>query len=181
MKQIGLITLIFTVLILGCQPTKNQETVETTDSLSNYGVDTPDKIEEPKSTDNSEKAKEFSDFEMTFEYENKEQKFRQRLGVTWVTNDSVEFRLFSEDELCDTDYWGNAKNKYPDMDPESDEDETGESYLASEYVKETETYLLKLRISLDKDRARIIFVDKSGEDTDCIPTPDLVLSKKNAR
>jgi hypothetical protein len=181
MRQKGLITLILTVLILGCQLTKNQETVEATDSLSNDRVDAQDKIDESQSSDNTEKAKEFSDFEITFEHEDKEQKFKQRLGVTWVTSDSIEFRLFSEDELCDTDYWGNAKNKYADMDPEADEDETGESYFASEYVKETENYRLKLRISLDKDRARITFVDKSGEDTDCIPTPDLVLVKKNAR
>jgi len=178
MKQIGLITLILTVLTFGCQPTKNQETA---DSLSHDQVDTQDKIYEPKLTDNNKKAKEFSDFEMTFEHEDKEQKFRQRLGVTWVTSDSIKFRLLSEDQLCDTDYWGNAKNKYADMDPESDEDETGESYLASEYVVEQETYELKLRISLDKDRARISFVDKSGADTDCIPTPNLVLIKKNAR
>jgi hypothetical protein len=181
MKQIGLITLILTILTLGCQPTKDQEIVETTDSLSNDRVDTQAKIDEPKSTDNSEKAKDFSEFEMTFEHENKEQKFRQRLGVTWVTNDSIEFRLFSEDELCDTDYWGDAKNNFADMDPESDEDETGESYFASEYVTKQETYELTIRISLDKDRARISFVDKSGEDTDCIPTPNLVLVKKNAR
>ena len=84
MRQIGPITLILTFLTIGCQPTKNQETVETADSLSNERVDAQDKIDESQSAHNTEKAKEFSDFEMTFEYEDKEQKFRQRLGVTWV-------------------------------------------------------------------------------------------------
>lgn len=181
MRQFRLITLILAVLTFGCQPTKYQETFETADSLSNDGVNTQDKIEASKSPDSTEKTKAFAEFEMTFEYEDREQAFRQRLGVTWLANDSIEFRLLSEDELCDTDYWGNAKNKFADMDPESDEDETGESYLASEYVTERETYLLKLRISLDKDKARITFVDKSATDTDCIPTPNLVLVKRNAR
>jgi hypothetical protein len=154
MKQIGLITLIFTGLTFGCQPTKNQETVETTDSLSNDGVDTLDIINEPKQTDNGGKSKEFTAFEMTFDYKDKEQNFRQRLGVTWLTSDSIEFRLLSEDELCDTDYWGNAKNKYADMDPESDEDETGESYLSSEYVTENESYRLKIRISVGQRQSK---------------------------
>lgn len=181
MRQITLITLILVILILGCRPAINQETLKTTDSLHNDGVDKQGEIDGPKSTDNSDKPKEFSVFEMTFEHENKEQKFKQTLGVTWLTNDSIEFRLLSEDELCNTDYWGKAKNKYADMDPESDEDETGESYQASEYVTEEKTYLLKIRISLDKDRAKINFVDKSGEDTDCAPLSNLVLIKKIAR
>jgi hypothetical protein len=181
LKQIRLTVLILIVLASGCQPTKNQEVVKAADSVSNNKVDTQDKSDGAKSTDNGDRGKEFSEFEIIFEHEDKEQSFRQRLGVTWVTSDSIEFRLLSEDELCDTDYWGHAKNKYADMDPESDEDETGDSYLASEYVTEKETYQLKLRISLNKDRARITFVDKSGEDTDCIPTPGLVLINKNAR
>lgn len=181
MKQIRLVTIILTVLSFSCQPTKNQENVSIADTLSNDRTEASDNIDSEVSTDNSQKAKDFDKFEMTFEFENKEQNFKQRLGVTWLTSDSIEFRLLSEDDICDTDYWGTAKNNYPDMDPESDEDENGESYLASEYVTEEDTYSLNIRISLDKDRARIIFTDKSGEDTDCIPTPDLVLVKKNAR
>lgn len=179
MRLFGLL-IILTTLALSCQPTKNQETAETVDSLRGGGVTTKDNSTD-KEIDNNPGVKDFDKFEMTFEHEDKEQKLKQRLGVSWLTNDSIAFRLLTEDDICDTQYWGTAKNKYADMDPESDEDETGESYLSSEYVTEEETYLLKLRISLDKDRARIKFVDKSGEDTDCVPTPNLILIKKNAR
>lgn len=181
MKNIRLLIIILTVWTFGCQPTKNEENTGTVDSLSKDEIDTRDKTGLEKEPENKKEAKEFDKFEMTFEYEDNEQDFKQRLGVTWLTSDSIEFRLLSEDDLCDTDYWGNAKNKYADMDPESDEDETGESYLASEYVTNEQTYSLKIRISLDKDRARIIYRDKTDEDTDCIPTPNLVLVKKNAR
>jgi hypothetical protein len=181
MNKIGLLILTLTVLTFSCQPTKNQENTSTSDSISDDNIETTDKNDNEVSTDTIHKGKDFDKFEMTFELENKEQRFKQRLGVTWLTNDSIEFRLLSEDDICDTDYWGNAENNYPDMDPELDEDENGEPYPASEYITEQTKYSLSIRISLEKDRARIIFVDKSGEDTDCIPTPDLVLVKKNAR
>lgn len=178
MKKLGFTILALTVLIISCQPTTNQESISSADSLietrwTNFDVGgTPDSTTLPK---------DFDKFEMTFEFENNEQKVTQKLGVTWLTKDSIEFRLLSEDDICDTNYWGTAKKNYPNQDPESDEDENGVSYPASEYVKEEDAYLLAIRISLDKDRARIIFTDKSGDDTDCIPTPDLVLIKKNTR
>ena len=177
-RPLGLLFILAT-LALGCQPTKHYEANETLDSLKNESLTTKEESTDGRIQDSS--VKEFDKFEITFEHEEKDQKLRQRLGVSWLTNDSIEFRLLTEEDLCDTQYSGNAKNKFADMDPESDEDETGESYLASEYVTEEETYILKVRISLDKDRARIKFVDKSGEDTDCIPTPNLVLIKKDAR
>ncbi|MFN5168931.1 MAG: hypothetical protein ACK5DD_04860 [Cyclobacteriaceae bacterium] len=179
--MIGLLIFTLTVLTFSCQPTTNPESTSNSDSLSNDNIETTDKNDNEDSTDTIHKGKDFDKFEMTFEFEDKEQKFGQKLGVTWLTNDSIEFRLLSEDGICDTDYWGSAKNNYPDMDPELDEDENGEAYPASEYVTEQATYSLSIRISLDKDRARIIFVDKLREGTDCIPTPDLVLVKKNAR
>jgi hypothetical protein len=178
MKKIGFIIFALIVLTISCQRTKNQENISSADSL----IETKwTNFDAGEVGDSTSLPKDFDKFEMTFEFANKEQKFKQKLGVTWLTNDSIEFRLLSEDDICDTNYWGTAKNNYPDMDPESDEDENGVSYLASEYVTEEDTYSLDIRISLDKNRARIIFTDKSGEDTDCIPTPDLVLVKKNAR
>jgi hypothetical protein len=178
MRKIGFIILTLTAFTISCQPTKNQESISSSDSL----IETKwTNFDAGEIADSTSLPKEFDKFEMTFEFENREQKFQQKLGVTWLTNDSIEFRLLSIDDICNTSYWGTAKNNYPDMDPESDEDENGESYLASEYVAEEDTYSLDIRISLDKDRAKIIFTDKSGEDTDCIPTPDLVLVKKNAR
>jgi hypothetical protein len=178
MRKIGFIILTLAAFTISCQPPKDRENISSSDSL----IETKwTNFDAGEIADSTNLPKHFDKFKTTFEFENKEQKFQQKLGVTWLTNDSIEFRLLSVDDICDTNYWGTAKNNYPGMDPESDEDENGESYLAYEYVTETDTYLLGIRISLDKDRAKIIFTDKSGEDTDCIPTPDLVLVKKNAR
>jgi hypothetical protein len=181
MKKLGLIMLALVILAFGCQQKRNQENDIISDSLANDGIEIQEKTDKASSTDSSGKKKEFERFDVIFEHENKEHHFRQRLGITWLTNDSIEFRLLSEDDLCGTDYWGNAKNQYADMDPESDEDENGESYSASEYVEEEQSYSLRIRISLDKDRARIIYTDKSGQETDCIPTPNLILVNKDAR
>lgn len=185
MKQLGQIILTLTILTFGCQQTKSSENGVTTDALSSKTIETPDitqdKAETGNLTENPDKPKDFDKFDIVFEHENKEHNFKQRLGVTWVTNDSIEFRLLTEDGICDTGYWGNAKNQNADMDPETDEDENGDSYPASEYVIEQKTYSLSIRVSLDKDKARIIYTDKSEEETDCIPTPNLVLVKKNAR
>lgn len=176
MKKTGYIVWVLIVLTISCQPPKNQEKTSSDDVL----IETKwTNFDAGKIGDTTNLLKDLNKFEVTFEFENKEQKVKQKLGVTWLTNDSIEFRLLSEDDICGTNYWGTAKNNYPDMDPESDEDENGESYLASEYVAEEDTYSLDIRISLDKDRARIIFADKSGQDADCIPTPDLVLVKRN--
>lgn len=172
--------LLLTAMTLSCQPTRNQETARTADTLSNSHIQSTTNVDNEESIDNSPQPKAFDQFEMTFESENTEYNSRQTLGVTWLTKDSIEFRLLSEDDLCDTDYWGNAKNNYADMDPETDEDENGEAYFASEYVTKKDDYSLAIRISLDKVRARILFTDKSGLDTDCVPTPGLLLIRKDA-
>ena len=187
MKQLGQIILTFTILTLGCQQTKNPESALSleTDTLSNETVETPnitkDKVKTGNLTENQDKPKDFNKFDIVFEHENKEQNFKQRLGIDWLTNDSIEFRLLTEDGICDTDYWGNAKNENADLDPETDENENGDSYAASEYFIEQKTYSMSIRVSLDKDRAKIIYTDKSGEETDCIPTPNLVLVKRDLR
>ena len=181
MKTLGLITLILTILTLGCQQTKNKENIATVDSVSNDQVETQDEIDNEELTDNDSKPKDLDKFEVIFKIEDNKIGFKQRLGVTWLTNDSIEFRLISEDGICDTGYWGNAKNNHPGMDPESDEDENGDSYPSSEYVKDNDSYTLRIRISLDRDKAKIMFKDKSGEDTDCIPYSDKVMSVKNER
>ncbi|MCE2936107.1 MAG: hypothetical protein ACK5V5_09370 [Cyclobacteriaceae bacterium] len=181
MIQRRIIILILAAGTFCCKPTSNQEDVLTTDSLNNDTTSIVNKIENEVSNHNSQLAKDFDKFEMIFEFENTDQQLKQRLGVTWLTNDSIEFRLLSQDDICDTNYWGTAKDNYSDMDPESDEDENGESYPASEYVAEEETYSLQIRISLDKDIARIVYTHKIEEATDCIPQPNLVLVKKNAR
>lgn len=186
MKQIGQIIFALTILTFGCQPTQNQEDIViTTDASSSKRIETQDvvqdKVEIDNLTEHADKPKEFDKFETLFEHEDKELNLKQRLGVTWWTTDSIEFRLLTEDDICGTDYWGHAKNNNSNMDPEMDEDKNGDSYAASEYTIEQQTYSLRIRVSLDRDKAKIIYTHKIEEETDCIPQPNLVLVKKNAR
>lgn len=185
MKQTGQIILPLIILTLGCQPTKKQENAITTDTTPPNAIETLDKSQEKVETDNVteniDDPKDFDKFEMRFEHEDKEQNFKQRLGITWLTDNSIEFRLMTDDDICGTDYWGSAKDNNVNMDPEMDEDENGDTYAASEYSIEQETYSLRIRISLDKDKARIIYTHKTEEETDCIPQPNLLLVNENAR
>jgi hypothetical protein len=157
MKTTGLIIIVLATLAFSCQPSKTQETPE-------------------------QATRTFDKFEVTFERVNKEPKLKQLLGVTWLPNDSIEFRLLTEDGNCDSNYSGKAKNKNPGKEPESDRDEFGNKYYSLEYeIIEEEVYSLKIRIAVDTTRARIFFDDKSGKEIDCIPAPGLVLINKDAR
>lgn len=181
MKKIELLIFVVSLLTFGCRQTGNPENIKTADSIINENNLTEDQINVTDSLDYGENGKDFADFEMVFEYIDKEINLKQKLGVRWVTNDSIEFRLFTEDDLCDTDYWGNAKNNFPESDPETDEDENGIAYPSEEYIVNNMDYSMQIRIALDKDKARIIYKDRTDIDTDCIPSSNLLLVKKNAR
>lgn len=57
----------------------------------------------------------------------------QILQINWLTQDSIEFKLIAKNELCDYETQGIAVNKYPNMDPEIDEDANGMAYPVIEY------------------------------------------------
>lgn len=181
-KKIGLIFLVLTTIAFGCQQRSNQEKVALADSLSNSKIDTSwTNFDAGEFRDENDRPKALDRFETIFAYEDKEENAKQRLGVTWVTSNSIEFRLITDNDLCGTDYWGNAENKFSNMDSESDEDENGNSYPSSEFVTDEQTYSIAIRISMDKDSAKINYTDRSGEDTDCVPTPNLILVKQDER
>jgi len=182
MKKFVLIILALAAMAFSCHQTKDQEKVASIDSLSNGGIETNwTQFDVGEFGDNNERPKDLGKFENTFEHEDKEQNLRQTLGVTWLSNDSIEFRLVTDDDLCGTDYWGKAENIHGALNPKSDKDEKGKLYLWTEFLNDQETYSMRIIVSRDKDNARIIYTDKSEEETDCIPTPNLVLVKKNAR
>ena len=169
MVKLELLVLILTALTFSCQQPKSGEEIETRWTNFDTGGN----------EDQKDERKKLVEFETIFEHIDTEENSTQTLAVSWITDDSIEFRLVTDNDLCGTDYWGNAKNTNRDTDPELDEDENGDSYLAAEYVAEQETYALSIRISVEKDKARIIYTDKVGEETDCIPTLGLVLTKKD--
>lgn len=162
-----------------CQTTKDsrEETAIGNDTLSTR----QEVVSSDGAADESvEKPKEWEAFQRIFTYPDNDVK--QTLGVIDLTADSIEFRLSTENGLCDTQYWGQAKNHHADGDPELDEDEEALSYPANEFTFENEHQIISIRIALAKDKARVNFTDKTNEETDCIPTPGLLLKDaENAR
>ncbi len=173
MKKIGLL-----ILILSYNCSSNIQQTEKVDKVDKPEVDsTAFEISQDQmgvhANETNEEPLDWNNFEFILKAEDLETK--QILGFSNISNEVIEFRLKTENQLCDTEYWGQAKNQFPDSDPEIDEDDCGSAYPAFEYVFENKNYELRIRISLDEDKAKLMFQDKSGIDTDCIPTTNLIL------
>lgn len=165
MRNLSVSALSLTLLFSSCQPKKNDPS-EATNDTAIVSIEKEIKTEQPKA---------WKDFTLVLEYIDKAENSTQKLGINWITADSIEYRLRTEDALCETDYSGSAKNKFPEGDAESDEDENGDSYFVTEYREEKNSYTLSIRISDDKDRAKINYQDKLNEEADCLPVSGLFL------
>jgi len=146
---------------MACQATKDSTAENSGEVLEDSGA--------------SKKPKDWKEFKTIFSF--KSEAVSQKLGIIMLTKDSLEFRLLTDAKLCDTEYWGRAKNLYPDGDPEIDEDELNEAYEASEFTFEDSSKIIKIRIADENDKAKIKFADKTETDTDCIPSVGLLLKR----
>ncbi len=173
MKKIGLL-----ILILSYSCSSNTQKTENLENLDKSEDDsTAFELSQEQiggyTNETDEEPLDWSNFEFILKAEDLETK--QKLGFSKVSNEEIEFRLKTENQLCDTEYWGQAKNQFPDSDPEIDEDNCGSAYPALEYVFKNKNYELRIRISLDNDKAKLMYQNKSGIDTDCIPNTNLIL------
>jgi len=156
--------LIITGIFISCRQSKKIE-------IENIGDTVTNQNEVRKSDD-------WSKFELIFTYENTN--VTQKLGVNILKPDSIEFFLVTKEGSCSTHYRGTAINLYPDMDGEFDEDENGEGYAATEFIKEDDLQIIKIRISETNNRAKIIFEDKSHSDAGCRSASGLLLKNANS-
>ena len=126
----------------------------------------------PKASTNDDiKENNFSNFnkkKFSYLFEYKEEDSYQLIGINIIDKKTVNFYLITETLPCDTEYWGNAENKYLDEDGEVDED-NNESYFADEYSKEEKEYILRIRLAEDLSKVKIKFTQKDSLDTDCLP------------
>jgi hypothetical protein len=175
MNKVIIKVLFFTTVMAACQQTKDSMSENVKDTTA---VKHSKKVVISDKDKNSDNPRDWAEFETVFTFADKE--VRQKLGVITLTNDSIQFRLSTEDDLCDTQYWGKARNFHPNGDPEIDEDGNQEAYAASEFILEDSYNIIKIRIAHTKDKARIIFADKTGTDTDCFPTPGLLLKRSES-
>jgi hypothetical protein len=88
----------------------------------------------------------------------------------------LSFHLVTKTLPCDTEYWGNAENKYSDIASEVDEDENGIAYGASEYVKTEGEYTIFIRLALDSSKVIIKYIEEN-EQTDCLPITEKIMKR----
>jgi hypothetical protein len=101
------------------------------------------------------------------------------LNISWINDDSVQFLIESKKESCPAKYEGLAVNLYPDADPEIAEDENGEAYPVVGYMLENQIYIIKIQMSLEKDRAKITIQDQSDPDSECLQNQEAAVLLQN--
>jgi hypothetical protein len=165
-----LLTLLCISFLSACQKTKEPTAEPATVPQSDSAASTP--LPEAKSFITSKKSLR----KKKFAHVNEAERLKQTLIVTWISEDTIEYTLKEESDLCVMDYQAKAVNRYPGGDGESEEDENGDAYLATEYIHENVEYILAIRISDDEDQAQIRFTAKQDEgDIDCVLYDNLVM------
>jgi hypothetical protein len=147
MNRLTIKILFVVTIVAACQPTRDSKTENDWDTIT---AEQSPKVVEEDPDENAEKPKDWKEFKTIFAFSDKE--VSQRLGITMLTNDSIDFRLLTEDNLCDTEYWGKARNFYPDGDPEIDEDDTNEAYEVSEFILEDSFKLSKSELRTQRTK-----------------------------
>lgn len=156
---------------VACEPAKEKRNVP--DSATSAAPVSEQEVTRP--APDSAAVEDWGTFETV--YSHVEEGTTQKLGVKYLPDNKIDFRLSEENNLCEVNYGGIAQNQYPDGDGESDDDEEGNGYFAIEYIFEDAENIIYIRIAEEKDKARIKFVDKTKEETDCVPSPDFLLKR----
>ncbi len=122
----------------------------------------------------SEYGKEVESFSMIYTYSGEDSK--QVIGITKLKSNSIKFHLYTNTLPCDTEYWGIATDWHAEMDPETDEDESG-LYPSREYVSEKDEYILSIRVAVDLSKVVIQYTQKDSLETDCLPIIDEIMNR----
>lgn len=116
-----------------------------------------------------------NDYTLIYKYSNGES--NQILGINIADKKTLKFHLVTKTLPCDTEYWGIAENKYSDLASEVDEDESGTAYGANEYVMIETEYSIAIRLALDSSKVIIEYIQKNGEETDCLPITEEIMKR----
>jgi hypothetical protein len=155
---------LFSFLLLSC----NKEKVNL---ISNETVNT-NKVNEENDLPSFNENK----YEFIYHYLN-EDSF-QIIGLSFLSDDRIDFHLKTNTLPCDTEYWGEAISLGSNNDHEIDEDEEFEAYPVQEFTKENDEEVLIIRIALDKSKIQIKHQRKDELETDCLPILNKVMIRK---
>ncbi|MGB3466056.1 MAG: hypothetical protein WBA74_12335 [Cyclobacteriaceae bacterium] len=113
----------------------------------------------------------------TYFYEDNVDKSSQTLDIHRISDDSINYRLYYESQLCTYEQEGLAISRYPGMDGESDEGEDGTMYISTEYEVTEEGQLFSIRIeSPEPNRAKINYIYGQPRD-ECDPDNFFIMRK----
>lgn len=114
-------------------------------------------------------------YKTTYSYKDLEENIIQKLGINWITEDSINYQFYIGHKKCDMELHGAAKTIYPDADYEIDEDG---GYPAKEYIHETDEYVVSIRIAVE-DRSKARFIFSSMEENKCATLNDIIMKIEN--
>lgn len=114
-------------------------------------------------------------FDRTFAYEDSVNQVVQQLRVNWLSNDSIEFILTADNNLCAYKLTGTAVNQYPGADPEVEEDHAGFAYPAIEYIVVDGRQLHSIRIEMTERRLAKISYEYATPRDECDPEAEALM------
>lgn len=155
---------LFSFLLLSCNKEK-------ANLISNETVNT-NKVNEANNLPSFNENK----YKFIYHYLN-EDSF-QIIGLSFLSDDRIDFHLKTNTLPCDTEYWGEAISLGSNNDHEIDEDEEFETYPVQEFTKENDEEVLIIRIALDKSKIQIKHQRKDELETDCLPILNKVMIRK---
>jgi hypothetical protein len=102
----------------------------------------------------------------TFEYTDKDRHIWQGLGLKKLTIDSIKFVLVVRSDSCESHFVGYAISNRINV-PKNDENQN-EPFASTEYFTEGIQYTMRIRLSLERDKAKVYYQEKQGEKIDCL-------------
>lgn len=120
---------------------------------------------------------QFSKNDYDFLYQYVEGESKQVLGLSYIDKKTIKYYLQTVTLPWDTEFWGNAENKYSAYSSEVDEDENGTAYGANEFTRSEVDYSISIRIAIDSSRVIIHYTDSRDQGTDCVPITGQIMKR----
>ena len=179
-----LTVLLIIIISFGCNnKAKDEKLAGIPDSNIESTTKLEKEIKEQEATQNTEikplysenKQEEINDFETLYLYQDENNELMQSLEVNWLSEDSIQFRLISENLLCHYKISGIAVKKLVDQDKETDENSEGVAYSAIVYAVIDGGQLSSIRIEMgDKEKAKIGYKYATYKD-ECDPEAEVIM------
>jgi len=162
-RTIELLTVVLTLMILGCNQTGNFEKELRGESKLN--------IQERR-----DGVIDIFGPELAFEFVTKDSSNRHSLAILESTTDSIRFVLLRQDRVNLFEYFGYAirNNKGLKSKPQS----TGNF---NDFITQGDNHIVHIRIAADRQKAEVVYLDKGEKEVARVSSTEIVDRYENAR